>query len=462
MFSKDVYIERRNRLKKLAGKGVILLLGNTEAPMNYPANTYRFRQDSTFLYLFGLDEPGLAAIIDIDNNLDTIFGSDIDIDDIIWMGPHESVKLKAAKAGITHTEAYHKLFDFIDQARSVKAVVHYLPPYRAENKLLLERALGIPVAHLKEEASTSLIKGVIALRSVKEDIEITEIEGFMDVAYEMHTTAMKMAKEGTREQKIAGCIEGIAMSYGGYVSFPVILSKHGETLHNHSHDNILKNGDLLLIDAGAESPSHYATDHTRTIPVGGVFSQKQKEIYEIVLKANLRAIELIKPGITYKSIHLECSLVIAEGLKALGLMKGDMKQAVDLGAHALFFPHGLGHMMGLDVHDMEDLGENFVGYDEQIKRSELFGTAYLRLGRALQEGFVITVEPGIYFVPALIDLWKEENRFSEFINYDRVEEYRSFGGIRIEDDMLVTTTANRVLGRPIPKTVNEIEAFMKE
>jgi len=462
MFTKDVYQERRNKLKKFVGKGIILLLGNTETPMNYPANTYHFRQDSTFLYFFGLDEPGLAAIIDIDNNLDTIFGNDIEIDDIIWMGPQDSVKLKAGKAGVMHTEAYHKLFDFIDQARSVKAEVHYLPPYRAENKLLLERALSIPVAHLKEEASIVLIKGVVALRSVKENVEIAEIEGFMVVAYEMHTTAMKMAKEGTPEQRIAGCIEGIAMSNGGYVSFPVILSKHGETLHNHSHDNILKNGDLLLIDAGAESPSHYSTDHTRTIPVGGVFSRKQKEIYEIVLKANLRAIELIRPGVTYKSIHMECSLVIAEGLKTLGLMKGDMKQAVDQGAHALFFPHGLGHMMGLDVHDMEDLGENFVGYDDQIKRSDIFGTAYLRLGRTLQQGFVITVEPGIYFVPALIDLWKEEQRFSEYINYDKVEGYRNFGGIRIEDDVLVTATANRVLGRPIPKTVDEIETFMKE
>jgi len=461
MFSKDVYIERRNKLKKLVGKGIILLLGNTEAPMNYPANTYHYRQDSTFLYFFGLDEPGLAAIIDIDNSLDTIFGNDIDIDDIIWMGPQESVRLKAAKAGVSHTEAYHKLFDFIDQARSVKAAIHYLPPYRAENKLLLERALGIPVAHQKEEASALLIKSVVELRSVKEDIEVAEIESFMDVAYEMHTTAMKMAKEGVREQQIAGCIEGIAMSNGGYVSFPVICSIHGETLHNHCHENILKNGDLLLVDAGAESPAHYATDHTRTIPVGGKFSPKQKEIYEIVLAANLRAIALIKAGITYRSIHLESALVIAEGLKALGLMKGDMKQAVEAGAHALFFPHGLGHMMGLDVHDMEDLGENFVGYDDQIKRSEIFGTAYLRLGKELQQGFVITVEPGIYFVPALIDLWKEEQRFSEFINYNRVEDYRSFGGIRIEDDVLVTATANRVLGSPIPKTVKEIEDFMK-
>ena len=461
MFNKSVYIERRNKLKKLVGNGIILLLGNTEAPMNYPSNTYHYRQDSSFLYFFGLDEPGLAAIIDIDNNLDTIFGNDIDIDDIIWMGPQESVKTKAERAGVKHTEQYHKLFDFIDQAKSVSAPIHFLPPYRANNKILLERAVGIPVAHQKEKASTALINAVVQLRSVKEDVEIAEIEGFMDVAYAMHTTAMKMAKEGVCEQEIAGFIEGIALSKGGSVSFPVILSIHGETLHNHNHGNILKNGDLLLIDAGAESPTHYATDHTRTIPVGGKFSQKQKEIYEIVLNANLKAIELIKPGVTYKSIHLESALVIAEGMKALGLMKGNMLEAVEKGAHALFFPHGLGHMMGIDVHDMEDLGENFVGYDDEVKRSDLFGTAYLRLGRRLQEGFVITVEPGIYFVPALIDLWKEEKRFTEYINYEKVEEYRSFGGIRIEDDVLVTATGNRVLGKPIPKTVREIEEFMK-
>lgn len=462
MFDKTVYIERRNKLKKAVGKGMILLLGNQEAPMNYPANAYRFRQDSTFLYFFGLDEPGLAAVIDVDQNTETLFGNDIDIDDIIWMGPQESMREKGEKAGIKYTEPYHRLLDFIDNAISQNAVIHYLPPYRAENKICLEKALGIPVADLKENASAELIKAVVALRSVKEEFEIKDMERFMDVGYEMHTTAMKMAKAGIREQEIAGRIEGIALSKGGYVSFPVILSIHGETLHNHCHANILKEGDLLLVDAGAESPMHYATDHTRTIPVGGVFSEKQKGIYQVVLDAQMKAIELAKPGIFYRNVHMASALVIAEGLKALGLMKGDMAKAVELGAHALFFPHGLGHMMGLDVHDMEDLGENLVGYDEEVKRSDIFGTAYLRMGRKLQQGFVITVEPGIYFIPALIDLWKEENRFGEFINYDKVEEYRDFGGIRIEDSILITGQGCRVLGKPIPKTVKEIEEFMKK
>lgn len=460
MFDKNVYIERRKRLKDILKSGVVLFLGNQETPMNYPGNTYKFRQDSNFLYFFGLDEPGLAAIIDIDNNKEYLFGNDIDIDDIIWMGPQAIMKEKAALSGITSVKEFDHLVDYIEKYISEKKEVKYLPPYRADKKLFLSKILNKDVAHLKEEASIDLIKAVVSLREIKDELEIAEIEKIMETGYRMHTTAMKMAKAGVIEQEIAGAIEGIALSNGGSVSFPVILSIHGETLHNHNHGNTLKNGDLLLIDAGAESPLHYASDHTRVVPVGGKFSQKQKEIYNIVLKANTTAIEAIKPGVTYKSIHLQTAKVIANGLKDIDLMKGDIADAVEKGAHALFFPHGLGHMLGLDVHDMEDLGENYVGYDDTVKRSDLFGTAYLRLGKVLKPGFVLTVEPGIYFIPALINLWKNNNKFSEFINYDKVMEYINFGGIRLEDDVLVTETGHKVFGRPIPKTVEEIEKFM--
>lgn len=461
MFSEKTYTERRNNLRKRFSSGLILILGNNESPMNYPGNTYHFRQDSNFLYLFGLDFPGLAGVIDVDNNKNIIFGKDVDIDDIIWMGPQESIKNKALKAGVNDTEPFGKLAGYIEAAKKQNRKIHYLPPYRADNIIFLYNLLNMPVDKLKENASVELIKGVVALRSIKEQVEINEIERYMEVAYLMHTTAMKMAKPGVYEREIAGAIEGIALACGGAVSFPVILSVHGETLHNHDHSNKMKEGDIFIIDAGTESPLHYATDHTRVVPVGGKFTQKQKEIYEIVLNSQLAAIEAIKPGTTYQSVHLLASKVIADGLKAIGLMKGDTADAVKRGAHALFFPHGLGHMMGIDVHDMEDLGEDYVGYDDEIKRSDLFGTAYLRLGRRLQEGFVITVEPGIYFIPALIDMWKAENKFAEFINYDKVEEYRNFGGIRIEDDILVTSSGYKILGRPIPKTVDEIETFMK-
>ncbi|MFA4853142.1 MAG: aminopeptidase P family protein [Bacteroidales bacterium] len=462
MFSEKTYTERRNKLRKQLGNGLILIMGNNESPMNYPGNTYHFRQDSNFLYFFGLDFPGLAGVIDIDKNKDIIFGNDVDIDDIIWMGPQESMKDKVLKAGVSNTEPFGKLTEYIETAKKQNRKIHYLPPYRSDNKIFLSNLLNMPVDKLKENASVELIKGVVALRSIKEQAEINEIERYMEVGYLMHTTAMKMAKPGVYEREIAGAIEGIALACGGAVSFPVILSVHGETLHNHDHSNKMKEGDILIIDAGTESPLHYATDHTRVVPVSGKFTQKQKEIYEIVLNSQLAAIEAIKPGVTYQSIHLLASKVIADGLKAIGLMKGDTAEAVKQGAHAMFFPHGLGHMMGLDVHDMEDLGEDYVGYDDEVKRSDLFGTAYLRLGRRLQEGFVLTVEPGIYFIPALIDQWKAEKKFTEFINYERVEEYRNFGGIRIEDDVLVTANGYKVLGMPIPKTVDEIETFMKK
>lgn len=461
MFDQKIYTERRKKLKQKLENGLILLLGNVDSPMNYPANTFHFRQDSTFLYFFGLDFQRLAGVIDVESGDEIIFGDDVDMEDIIWMGPQVSLQEKAAKVGITQTAPHNQLFDTINQAIRQGRKIHFLPPYRAENKLLLQELLGIHPQKQKEYASLEFIKAVIALRSVKEACEIEEIKKACATGYQMHVTAMKMAHPGAWEQTIAGTIEGISLANGSVPSFPIILSQNGETLHNHDHSNYLKEGKLLLVDAGAETSLRYASDFTRTTPVGGTFTQKQREIYEIVLAANNRAAELTRPGVTYLSVHLEAARVIAAGLKALGLMKGDVDEAVRNGAHALFFPHGLGHMMGLDVHDMEDLGQIYVGYDDETRPVDQFGTAYLRLGKKLEPGFVITNEPGIYFIPALIDKWKHEKINTDFIDFARLESYRDFGGIRLEDDLLVTAAGSELLGQRVPITPEEVEATVK-
>ncbi len=461
MFEANVYKRRRNRLKDLLKKDVAFFPGNDECAMNYPANTYHFRQDSSFLYFFGLDQPGLAGLIDFESGEDYVFGNDVTMEDIVWMGNQPLMVDRAAQVGINKTLPYGKLTGFIEKLVRQGKKIHYLPPYRGETIIQLSHLLNTPVNRIKEGASIDLIKAVISLRSVKEAVEINEIENMVDVAYEMHTTAIKMAHPGIYEREIAGKIEGIALSQGGAVAFPIILSINGQILHNHYHGNFLKKGRLMVVDAGAESCNGYASDITRTSPVGGKFSPKQKKVYEVVLAANIESIKEVKPGITFKSVHMKSAGIIAEGLKDLGLMKGNIEKAVNAGAHALFFPHGLGHMLGMDVHDMEGLGEDYVGYDNTIQRSKQFGTAYLRLAKKLQPGYILTIEPGIYFIPALIDQWKSSKMFTEFINYDRIEEYRDFGGIRIEDNVLVTDKGHRVLGKPIPKTVKEIEKMMK-
>jgi len=460
MFNSELYSSRRKNLRKLMNSGLLLFPGNNEAAFNYPANTYNFRQDSSFLYFFGLDHPGFAGIIDVDNGEDYFFGDDITMDDIIWMGPQPSIKKRTAQVGITNVLPYMKLSEMIQEAIDKNRKIHFLPQYRGEQFIQLAELLGKKVGEIKDLASVELIKAVIKLRSIKEEEEVKEIEFALNIAYNMHTTAMKMAMPGIVEREIAGEIEGIALAEGLGVSFPVILSINGQTLHNHYHGNTLVKERMMVTDAGAESLLHYASDITRTVPVGGKFSQRQKEIYEIVLAANMKAIESVKPGITNKELHIMACETIASGLKDIGLMKGDVKEAVTCGAHALFMPHGLGHMLGLDVHDMEGLGEDYVGYDDQVKRSDQFGLAFLRLGRNLEPGFVFTIEPGIYFIPALIDQWKSEQKFGEFINYDRVESYKDFGGIRIEDNILVTNNGYKVLGKPIPKTVSEVEDIM--
>lgn len=461
MFPKSVYSDRRKKLRNELSGGLIFFLGNQEVPFNYPANTYSFRQDSNFSYFFGLDHPDLAAIIDLDEGKDYIFGNDVDIDDIIWMGVQPTMKDQAAKVGVEHTAPLSELNEMIKTARDKGRKIHYVPPYRGETIIWLSDLLGIHHLELKANASMPLIKAIIKLRMKKDPIEVAEIEKMVDVAWKMHTTGMKMARPGVVEREIAGTIEGIALANAGPVSFPVILSINGQTLHNHYHGNTLVEGRMLVIDAGCENDLHYSSDITRTVPVGGKFNARQKGIYEVVLNANLTATKAVKPGVPFKEIHMLAATEIAKGLTALGIMKGNPAEAALKGAHTLFFPHGLGHPLGLDVHDLEGMGENLIGYDEEVQRSKEFGLAFLRFGRKLQEGFVMTIEPGIYFIPELIDIWKAENKLEEFINYDVVETYKDFGGIRIEDDVLVTADGYRVLGRPIPKTVGEIEDMMK-
>ena len=401
-------------------------------------------------------------MIDIDSGDEYIFGNDVDMDDIIWMGPQPSVKDMAARVGVSKTAPFARLADCMKTAISQGRRIHFLPPYRFRNMLLLEELLGIRPALVKNYASLELIKAVVDLRSVKEPCEIEEITKACNIGYEMHTAAMRNCKPGVKEQYIAGLIEGIAASYGSMVSFPVILSQNGETLHNHDHSQILQEGRMMLTDAGAEEVSHYCSDFTRTVPVGGKFLTRQKEVYNIVLAANNKAIEIAKPGVTYQYVHLEVCKVLAQGLKDLGLMKGDVNEAVAAGAHALFMPHGLGHMMGLDVHDMEDLGQIYVGYDDETRPIDQFGTSSLWMGRRLQEGFVITDEPGCYFIPALIDQWRAQGMHKEFLNYDKIETFKDFGGIRLEDDILIIPGGSRFLGdKRTPITVEEVEEIMR-
>lgn len=457
MFGKSIYIDRRKALKKIINNGIGLFMGNTDTPMNYTDNIYSFRQDSTFLYFFGIDQPGLAAIIDFESGDEIIFGNDIDIEDIIWMGQLPSLAETSEKSGISKTHSLQKLFDTINLALLRKRTIHIIPPYRSANKIFLGELLQVHPNQLGAFISEPLIKAIVKLRSIKEDVEIAEIEKACAIGYEMHVTAMKMAVVGESEQNIAGIIEGIPLKIGGHYSFPVILTQNGQTLHNHDHSNILTKGRLMLTDAGAETYRHYASDFTRTTPVNGRFTPQQREIYQIVLDANNAAAQMARPGITYQTVHIEVARIMANGLKTLGLMKGDVDEAVKAGAHALFFPHGLGHMMGLDVHDMEDLGQIYVGYDEKTRPIDQFGTAYLRLGRSLEPGFVITNEPGLYFIPALIDKWKAEKRHTDFINYDKLANYYSFGGIRLEDDLLITHSGCRLLGERVPIHMNDVE-----
>jgi len=460
MFSKETYISRRQELKELVGEGVIILFGNNEAPMNYPANAYApMRQDSSFLYYFGQHCDGLVGVIDIDNDTEMLFGDDIDVEDIVWMGYTPSVADLAAEVGITKTAPMSNLTAYIKRQTSK---IHFLPPYRFDTKIQIMDLLGIHPSQQKEAASLDLIKAVVKMRATKSAEEIAYIEAACDVGYAMHTTAQLLIKPGVTERFVAGQVDGIARSLAQGNSFATIFSQHGEIMHGNPSDAKLEDGRLVLCDAGCEL-NDYCSDHTRTMPVNGKFTQRQLEIYSIVEACHDYVLDVAKPGVKYMDVHFAVCRLMTERLKELGLMKGDTNEAVAAGAHAMFLPHGLGHMMGMDVHDMEGLGQIYVGFDEETRPNlEQFGTNCLRMGRKLEEGFVMTDEPGIYFIPALIDDWKASGHCKEFLNFDKLETYKDFGGIRIEDDILITKDGCRFLGsKRIPYHPAELEEFMK-
>lgn len=464
MFSKETYISRRARLRELVNSGIIILFGNNESPCNYPANGYYpFRQDSSFLYFFGQNRDGLVGVIDVDNATETLIGNDIDIEDIVWYGAVDSIKDMAEQVGVGNTAPMSELRNICDKAVSQNRKIHFLPPYRHDTMIVISDLLGIHPYKQKEAASLELINAVVKLRSVKEQQEIEEIERACEIGYEMHTLAMRLTKPGITEKFIGGQMTGIAQSLGAMTSFSTIFTQHGEIMHGCPSMEKLQEGRLVLCDAGAETINNYCSDNTRTYPVNGKFDNRQIEIYRIVEECHDYVLEVAKPGVKYFDVHLDMCRLMARRLKEVGLMKGDTDEAVTAGAHAMFLPHGLGHMMGMDVHDMEGLGQIHVGFDKETRPNlEQFGTNCLRMGRRLEKGFVLTDEPGIYFIPALIDEWREKGLHKEFINYDLLETYKDFGGIRIEDDILITDDGCRFLGeKRIPYHPADIEEFMK-
>lgn len=456
MFSKETYINRRNKLKKTIGSGILLFLGNDETGMNYEDNTYSFRQDSTFLYFWGLPYAGLSAIINIDEDKEIIFGDELTIDQIVWMGTQPSLKEKSERVGVQNTLPYASIIDYLSKATAKGQKIHYLPTYRAEHKLKLMDWLGLKPS--QQEASIPFIQAVVNQRNYKSAEEIVEIEKACNITADMHITAMKTVRVGMKEYEVAAALEQVAYAAGGCLSFPTIATVNGQTLHNHYHGNTVKEGDMFLIDAGAETEMGYAGDMSSTVPAGKKFTTRQKDVYDIQVASHIASVEALRPGKPFKEVYELSAKVICEGMKSLGLMKGDAEEAVQAGAHAMFFQCGLGHMMGLDVHDMENLGEVWVGYDGEPKSTQ-FGRKSLRLGRKLEPGFVLTIEPGVYFIPELIDLWRSEKKFKDFINYDKLETYKDFGGIRNEEDYLITDTGARRLGKKIPLTTDEVEAL---
>ena len=463
MFSKETYINRRAELKKLVGNGIVILFGNNESPCNYPANAYYpFRQDSSFLYYFGQKRDGLVGVIDIDNDCEMLIGNDIDIEDIVWYGSVDCVADLAAQVGVSKSAPMKELKAICDKASGLGRKIHFLPPYRFDTKIQIFDLLGIHPDRQKAAASMELIKAVVKMRSTKTTEEIEELERAAEIGYKMHTTAMKLTRPGVTEKFIGGQVDGIANSYGAMVSFATIFSQHGEIMHGNPSMAELEAGRLVLCDAGAETINHYCSDNTRTYPVNGRFTQRQLDIYSIVEECHDYVLDVAKPGVKYMDVHFAVCRLMTERLKALGLMKGDTDEAVRAGAHAMFLPHGLGHMMGMDVHDMEGLDQINVGFDEETRPNlEQFGTNCLRMGRRLEEGFVVTDEPGIYFIPALIDEWKASGHCKEFINFDLLETYKDFGGIRIEDDVLITKDGCQFIGKNrIPYHPKDVEEFM--
>ncbi|MBD1431248.1 aminopeptidase P family protein [Sphingobacterium sp. DN00404] len=458
MFSAETYQNRRKILKKNVSSGVILLLGNIENPINFEHNTYPFRQDSSFLYYVGVREPRLAAVFDIEENLNIVFGDELRLEDLVWKGRQETLREKCSKSGIIEVRPFHLLVDYIQLVLKKNRKVHYLPPYQSHNKILLSQLLDIPIAEIR--SSVDLIETVAAQRSVKEAQEIEEIERAIQVSVDMHLLVMQMTKPGMKEYELVNAIQKFAADQCCPLAYPPIVTIHGEILHNQYRQHTIKSGDMILNDSGAETALGYAADLTRTFPVDRSFTVQQKEIYNIVLKAFTSARNMLQPGTRFKDVHLYAAKTLVEGLIELGIMRGDPEEAVQNHVHTLFFQCGLGHLMGLDVHDMEDLGEQYVGYTaDEPKDTATFGLKSLRLGKALCPGYVVTIEPGIYIIPDLIDQWKAEKRHESFINYATLERYRNFGGIRIEDDFLITTDSYRLLGPELANTVEEIEGM---
>ena len=465
MFSKQTYLSRRNELKRLVGSGVIILFGNNESPCNYPSNAYSpFRQDSSFLYYFGLAQPGLVGVIDVDNDSELLFGDDIDIEDIVWYGSVDSVAQMAASVGVAQTAPMSALSQFCSQTRAAGRTLHFLPPYRHDTMLTITDLLGIHHSRQRDEASLTLIRAVVKMRSSKTAEEVAELEKAAAIGYQMHTTAMRLARPGVTEKYVGGQVDGIARSLGAQVSFATIFSQHGEIMHGNPSMALLEEGRLALCDAGAETMSHYCSDNTRTFPVSGRFTERQLDIYRIVEECHDYVLTVARPGVCYRDVHFGVCRLMTERLKELGLMRGNTDDAVSAGAHAMFLPHGLGHMMGMDVHDMEGLGQIYVGFDDEVRPNlEQFGTNALRMGRRLEEGFVVTDEPGIYFIPALIDDWRASGHCKDFLNFDLLETYKDFGGIRIEDDVLITADGCRFIGeKRIPYHPADVEQFLNE
>ena len=461
MFEPSIYTQRRRTLcEALPGEsGVVLFLGNGQSAMNFAANPYPFRQDSTFLYYFGLDEPGLDALLDLDEGRARLFGADPTLDDVIWMGNRPSLQARAERAGVNRTSPRSTLPDALSETMQQDRRVHVLPPYRPRHYQRLDTLLGEKRDEIQSHVSAPLLNAVIAQRSVKSDREVDQLNAALQTTARMHEAAFQMATPGTSERTIAGYLSGIADAKGRGLAFRPTCSIQGEVLHNHDYSNSLNVNDLLLVDAGGTSPLHYAGDVTRVVPVGGTFTTRQRRLYAAVLDAQTTAINALEPGVPFVEVHRRACRVLTDHLIDVGLMNGPVDAAVDAGAHALFFPHGLGHMLGLDVHDMENLGEDRVGYTDQQSRSEQFGLHTLRLARPLEPGFVVTVEPGLYFIPALLKQWKEDARHADFINYDRASDFMDFGGIRIEDDVLVTKDGADLLGPEIPKTISSVETL---
>ncbi|MCD6596904.1 MAG: aminopeptidase P family protein [Bacteroidales bacterium] len=461
MFSKETYLKRQQELLSKVNAGVILLLGNEDSPMNYTDNAYYFRQDSSFLYYFGLTRPGLYALLDKNSGKTTIYGDDFTVEDFVWMGKQPAIQDLVTRCGVEYTGTVKELQNSISQSINRKEIIHFLPPYRPEHTLKIHKLLDIPLEKIKEETSKILIRAIVSQRNYKTEEELVEIEKGVDTTVDMHVKAIEMLRPGMKELDIVIEIEKIAKASGGNISFPTIATINGQFLHNHYYGNTVKEGQLFLLDAGAEVSSGYAGDLSSTFPVGKTFSKLQKEIFNIVLKAHYASVDTLKPGNEFKDVHRKACLNIAEGLKGMGLMKGNPAEAVEAGAHALFFPCGTGHMMGLDIHDMENLGEVIVGYGGKPKSTQ-FGLKSLRLGRELEPGFVLTIEPGIYFIPELIDQWRAQSKFMDYLNYDAIEKFKNFGGIRNEENYLITAKGKRLLGsKKKPMLIEEIEALRK-